>query len=134
TGSLYILLGGMIGLGLLRLVALAIYLRKEGLLACGPLRAQCLQSQLIYAMPFGLAAILEIMTSAAPQFFVSYFYDPANFAIYSVGCFTLPLVSLLFDSVADTSLVKITELEKARDLQVLIQVVSDSIRKLSLVF
>jgi len=133
TGSLYILLGGMIGLGLLRLAALAFYLRKEGLLVVGPLRGQYLQSQLTFAMPFGLAAILEMLASAVPQFFVSHFYDPATFAIFSVGCFTLPLVPLLFDSVADTALVKITELEKARDMKELVQVVSDSIRKLSLV-
>ncbi len=133
TGSMYILLGGMIGLGLLRLVALAFYLRKEGLLVFGPLRGQYLQSQLTYALPFGLAAIFEMLASAVPQFFVSHFFDPATFAIYSVGCFTLPLVPLLFDSVADTALVKITELEKARNMKELVQVVSDSIRKLSLV-
>jgi len=133
TKSLFVLLIGMIALAVLRIGALIIYLLKEKWLDFHSLSMDVIRGQLVYALPFGIATTFEIMASAVPQFFVSYKFDPATFAVFSVGCFTLPFVPLLFDAVADAALIRITELEQGGHYTELRHVVSDAIRKLSLV-
>ena len=131
TGSLYIVLLGLIGLGLLRLMALAYFLWTKWLPRLKLSHGLHLRSQLTYALPYGIGIIFEVMANAAPQFIVSYSFDPATFAIFSVGCFTLPLVPIVFESVSDATLIKITELVKTQSFKELVEVLSDSIRKLS---
>lgn len=133
TGSVSVLIGVAIMLYLFRIATLTVYLRKEGLFSFESIRTRSLYSQLVYAIPFGLAASLEILAISAPQFLVSYYYDPAAFAVYAVGCFTVPLVPLLFDSVSEVTLVEITGQVQAGALDHVTLVLSDSIRKLSLV-
>lgn len=133
TQSMLALLIAMMVLGFLRMAVLVLYLTKESLLTLGAFRGRYLYAQLAYAMPFGAAAIVAMLGSAAPQFYIASLYDPGRFAVFTVGCFTLPLVPLLFDSVSDVTLVKITQQQQAGALDQLIRVLSDSLRKLCLV-
>ncbi len=51
---------------------------------------QFFREQLIYALPFGFAALLWTLQTDIHNYFVSYRFGEANFAIYSYGCFELP--------------------------------------------
>lgn len=70
--------------------------------------------QLRYALPFGIAMILTTLATYLHQYYVSFVSTPADFAIYAVGCFQVPLVYLLYSAVADPALVRATEHYKAR--------------------
>ena len=133
TGQLISLIRAVTIVGFLRILIAGIYLRKQGLLAFRELRWSELVGQLSYAIPFGLAFCLETFAVAAPQFLVSAHYDPASFAIYSVGCFTLPIVPLLFDSVSEVTLVRITEAQSQGVFAHVADTIRESLRKLCLV-
>lgn len=67
------------------------------------------RTQLRYALPFGVAMILTTLATYLHQYFVSSVSSPAEFAIYAVGCFQVPMVYLLYAAVADPALVRATE-------------------------
>ena len=76
------LLLGAIAFAALRLAATLGYVARTVAPAEGPTRG-ALASQLAYAIPFGLAGVLEIAQATFHQYAVSYRFDAATFAIYA---------------------------------------------------
>jgi len=54
-----------------------------------------LRRQLAYALPFQLAVLVEMIALRLDQFAVSIWFDPATFAVYSVGILQVPLIDLV---------------------------------------
>ena len=57
------------------------------------------KAQLANALPFGIGGLAFATQADLHNYFVSHYFDPAQFAIYAVGCFQLPLLGMLFESV-----------------------------------
>lgn len=91
------------------------------------------KAQLSNALPFGIGSIAYIIQYDLHNYYVSHYFSPAEFAIYSVGCFQLPLLLVLFDSVDTVLLPEITRLEKDGAHQRIIQVWIGSMRMLAFV-
>ena len=127
-----LLLAGVVWSGC-RLLALLIFLCKQPLPVWITPSPGRLAGQFKYAIPFGMALIVRTLTDALPQFAVSYFYDPVVFAIYSVGYLQIPAVSIAADSIADITLLKLTELRNADSIDGCIEVLGGSVVKLCLV-
>ena len=68
-----------------------------------------LRAQLAYAMPFEMYVLLEIAQSNLHQYAVSLSFDPATFAVYSVGCLQVPLVDLLAGTSCNVMMVRMGE-------------------------
>lgn len=66
-------------------------------------------AQFRYAMALWLPAILNTLAMQAHQFIVGYSFTPAEYAIYSVACFQVPLVGVLTTSIIEVMLVRVTE-------------------------
>jgi hypothetical protein len=47
-----------------------------------------MRRQLGYGLPFGFSALLYIVLTDLHNYFVSYRFGPAQFALYSIGCFS----------------------------------------------
>jgi O-antigen/teichoic acid export membrane protein len=62
-----------------------------------------------YAMPFALYVLVEILQSTFHQYAVSWSFDAATFAIYSVGCFQVPFVDFLATPASSVMMVRMTE-------------------------
>jgi O-antigen/teichoic acid export membrane protein len=78
--------------------------------------AMLLRRQLAYAIPFYLSGLVELVQSNLHQYVVAYRFDAATFAIYSVGCLQIPLVELVFASMATVMMVRMGEaLRDGRD-------------------
>ena len=73
------------------------------------------REQLFYALPFGLAGLLWTLQTDIHNYFVGYRFSDAEFAIYAVGCFELPLIGMLADSVASVMIPRMSELESSGD-------------------
>ena len=131
--SIFALAVGMVVFACMRIVALLLYLKREGLLGMREISPGPLRDQLGYALPFWLAALAEMAAAVLPQLYVSALYGPAVFAVFAVGCATVPFVPILFESVSDVALVRITEHARAGEMDAVASVLSDSIRKLALV-
>ena len=115
-----------------RLAALLVYLRSLGMSWSLPTRHRLFE-QFRYAVPFGFALIVWTLATNLHQYVVSYLYDPALFAIYSVGCLQVPLLAIVFESVSDVTLVRVTELRQAGLLQEAAGLVGSASTKLALV-
>lgn len=96
---------------LVRLVA-TVWLLLRG--SEGPLwSTAALKEQAHYALPFGASVLLARPTSYAHQYAVSAAVGPSLFGLYSVGCFQLPVVDLLYTPTTEVLMVQLGELERA---------------------
>ena len=131
--SLEGMLLGAVAFGVVRLVAALGYLRRE---FGGSLRpdAAALASQLAYALPFAAAVVVEMVQGTFHQYAVSYAFDPAAFAVYSVGCLSIPVVDFVAGPVGNVMMVRMGEaLREGRHEQV-VALWHDTTRKLALLF
>lgn len=130
-GDVVAILYGLICVCLCRLLALLLYLMKQYKLKVMLLDRDELVSQMSYALPFGAAVIISGFVANVHQFIVSNSVSVQQFAIFSIGCFQLPFLAILVDSVARTSLVRIAELRNAENSSNLIAgLISECCRKL----
>ncbi len=87
-----------------------------------------------YAIPFGLAAILWTFQTDVHNYFVGHRFSDAEFAIYAVGCFQLPLVSLFSESIGSVLIPRMSELQVAGDKKEMIRLTARSMQKLAFFF
>lgn len=77
--------------------------------------AQFFREQLFYALPYGLAGLLWTLQTDIHNYFVFYHFNAAGFAVYSTGCFELPLIAMLAESVGAVMIPRMSELEASAD-------------------
>jgi O-antigen/teichoic acid export membrane protein len=130
--SLLALLLGALAFAVVRLCTTALYLRREfaGAMAFAP---GLMKRHLAYALPFALAVGIETLQNNLHMYVVSYHFDAATFAIYSVGCLQIPLVDFMMTSTSSVMMVKMSEdLREGRN-QEAAELWLDTTRKLMLV-
>lgn len=132
TRSMLTVLVALLVWELSRLTALLIYLRGLGIPLVSRPRWDRVLGQLRYSIPFGLAVIVSATTDSLHQYVVSYLYDPATFAIYSVGYLQIPVVSIAFAAVSEVTLVRLTELCREGKVREAIRLIGDAVAKLCL--
>ena len=120
--------------GALQTVVLLVYLfmRFEGF--GRRFDPKLLRTQLSYALPLGLAGFLYSMQMDMHNYFVSNRFDAATFAIYAIGCFNLPLIHILSDSVGSVMIPRVAELEKRNERREIIVLISRMMRKLAVAY
>lgn len=67
--------------------------------------------QMAYSLPFGLSVLLYVGQTDIHNYFVSHSFSPAEFAIYSVGCFQLPLIAMLYESVGAVMIPRMSQMQ-----------------------
>jgi O-antigen/teichoic acid export membrane protein len=67
------------------------------------------RTQLAYALPFAMAVGIEVILISYHQYVVGGTFDPQTFAIYAMGCMTIPLVDLIMTSTTSVMMVKMAE-------------------------
>ena len=93
-----------------------------------------LRGQLAYALPFGAAMAISVPQHSLHQWVVSAQFDPAVFAIYTVGCFQFPIVDLLYTPTTEVLMVHVGELERAGRLAHSVALARDASARLAFVF
>lgn len=71
------------------------------------------REQLVYVLPFGLASLLYTSQTDIHNYFVGHKFSEADFAIYAIGCFELPLIGMLYESFGAVLIPRMSELEIA---------------------
>jgi O-antigen/teichoic acid export membrane protein len=64
-----------------------------------------MRNQLAYAAPFASAIVIEIVQMNFHQYVVSARFDPATFAVYSVGCLQIPFVEFVANPICNLMMV-----------------------------
>lgn len=90
--------------------------------------------QISYALPLGLAGLLYTLELDFHNYFVSNKFGPAIFAVYSVGCTQLPLVTILTESVASTMMLRASQLQQENKKREILELMGRVARKLSLMY
>lgn len=124
---------GAVVFALARFVATLVYVRREFGSDLQPERG-ALKEQAAYAIPFGIAGIIEVAQANYHLYAVSYAFDAATFAIYAVGCLQIPLADFLMTSTSNVMMVNMRERLLAGDHEGAIAVWLDGNRKLAMIF
>lgn len=132
-GGLKWLLLGAVAFAAIRFCGILSYLWMEFKGTLG-LDSDLFKQQLWYAVPFGTAALVEILQSSFHQYAVSYYFDAATFAVYAVGCLQIPLVEIMASSVANVMMVHMAEHTSGGQDQAAVAMWNETTRKLALVF
>ena len=127
------LLLGAVLFAALRLAAAFLVLKREFGAGLRTDRA-LLRDQLLYAMPFELYVLVEVLQSNLHQYAISMHFSPAMFAVYSVGCLQVPLVDLVAGSTCNVMMVRMAEDVRDGRNGAALGAWHDTIRKLALVF
>jgi O-antigen/teichoic acid export membrane protein len=93
-----------------------------------------LQRQLAYALPFGLAILIEILQGSLPQYVVAYLSSPATFAVFTIGCLSIPLVDFAASPTSDIMMVRMQENLAAGRTRAVLEIWHDTTWKLALLF
>ena len=132
-GELRWLLIGAVAVAGLRAAMTLFYFFREFGATFRPDRT-LLRSQLGYALPFGLAVMVEIVQVSLPQYVVSHNFDPATFAIFAVGCLQIPLVDFAASPTSDVMMVKMQESLGEGNKRAVLAIWHDTTWKLALLF
>ncbi|MBV9925939.1 MAG: oligosaccharide flippase family protein [Acidobacteria bacterium] len=93
-----------------------------------------MREQLSYALPFGAAGLLFIAQTDLHSYFVSHQFGPSAFAVYAIGCFDLPLIGILAESVTSVMIPRVSLLQKQGARREILLLTTRVIRKLAFVY
>lgn len=127
------LLLGAVGFAVVRCALALWYARQEFGSELRP-DFSLMRAQVAYALPFQLAAVVELVNWNLHQYAVAYHVDAASFAVYSVGCMQIPLVEFVISAVVNVMMVRMAEELRDGRREAAVAVWHDSTRKLSLLF
>ncbi|HEY3136218.1 MAG TPA: lipopolysaccharide biosynthesis protein [Blastocatellia bacterium] len=133
-GTVHAIVVAAVVQGALHCLIMFAYLHKRFGRFWGTFDWQLFKAQLANAIPFGIGAFAYGMQADLHNYFVSHYFDPSQFAIYAVGCFQLPLLGLLFESVVSVLIPEVARREQKADYSGIIELWATAIRKLALVF
>lgn len=134
-GSVRALLVAAIVQGALQMLVLQWYLRSRFGAYWRHHDFALLRRQLSYALPLGGAGILYYVFLDLHNYFVSHYFSAADFAVYSLGSFTLPLVGLIYTAVSAVLIPHISHLQtQAAQAREILTLQVRAMRKLALLY
>jgi O-antigen/teichoic acid export membrane protein len=93
-----------------------------------------MRAQLGYALPLGAAAMLAMAQLDLHSYFVARTFDAATFAIYAVGCFQLPFLYILNESIGAVMIPAVGRLQLENRQGEIVQLIARMMRKLAAVY
>jgi O-antigen/teichoic acid export membrane protein len=111
-GSLRAVLEAAALFGLLQSIAAFVYLQARFPSFPFAFRWETMAAQFSYALPLAAAGALWVIMTDLHAYWVSSHFGPAAFALYSVGCFELPLIPILAESLAGVVIPRWSELAR----------------------
>jgi O-antigen/teichoic acid export membrane protein len=92
-----------------------------------------LRAQLSYSLPLGITGLVWTFQSDLHNYFVSHRFGATAFAIYAIGCFQIPLIQLLTDSVGIVLIPQVAHLQKQGETEEIIGLTLRAVRKVAAV-
>lgn len=133
-GSLDAILIAAVIHSLMHIVFMVFYIRRRFGRFLGAIDWRLFKSQIGNALPFGVGGIASLVQIDMHIYFVSYYFDPATFAVYAVGCFQLPLLGMLVTSFTSAVNPELARHKEENDHPAIINLWMDVIRKLAYFF
>ena len=115
-GTVYALAWAALGVAALRVGILLTYLLARRETESVPIRWENWKKQIAYAVPFGVAIMFAQGLQRGHQFFIAGTATTAEFAIYAIGVFQIPVIGTLVSSVAEVVIVQAASAYQRHDL------------------
>lgn len=131
VADLHWLMSGAVAFALVKVIVTLLYLRRSRDLVLRVERQE-LRRHLGYALPFGLAGIIEVMQVNFHLYAVSWAFDAVTFAIYAVGCMQVPLLDILTSTTSSVMMVNMRQKVLQGDTAAVLAIWLDSVRKVAL--
>ena len=90
-----------------------------------------MRAQLAYALPHGAAALLYWFQVDLHRYFVAHQFDAETYAIYAIGCFELPMLGILNESVGSVLIPRMSELQRDGRRHDIVRLAAGAVRKLA---
>jgi O-antigen/teichoic acid export membrane protein len=90
-----------------------------------------MRAQLTYALPLAYAGLLWWLQGFVHHYFVSNRFGAAAYAVYAVGCFQLPIVGIMQESVGSVVIRRINELRRRNETQEMVRLATQTVRSLA---
>ena len=133
-GSVWALIYAALIQGTLQIAMLCLYLRSRFGDFWRNFSWSVMRMQLSYALPLGVAALLNRVHSDLHNYFVSYQFGATAYAIYAIGCFNFLLVDMLSEAAGSVMIPHISYLQSVGNEREIIEVTTRMIRKLAAIF
>jgi O-antigen/teichoic acid export membrane protein/GT2 family glycosyltransferase len=120
--------------GALQTLILLLYLKSRFGVFWRDFKWAMMRRQLAYALPLGVAAVIIGLQSDIDNYFVANRFGAASYAIYAIGCFQLPLIAIISDSMGSVMIPRVSYLQKFNRHREIIEVTARVMRELSLLY
>lgn len=134
AATVHALILAAIAQGVLQTFVLLLYLRLRFGKFWSHFDWPFMRAQIGYVSPFSLASILYHIESELHRYVVSRQFGPAAYAIYSIGCFQVPLVDLVGESVSSVTIPRVSHLQSLQRRDHIIGLLVGMIRKLAALY
>jgi O-antigen/teichoic acid export membrane protein len=119
---------------ILQTIVLIVYLNSRFPKFWKSFNLRFFREQLVYVLPFGLAGLLYTIQTDIHNYFVGYRFSETEYAIYAYGCFQLPLIGMLYESVSSVMIPRMSQLESEGRKRQMIATTVSAMHKLALVY
>ncbi|MFL6213168.1 MAG: glycosyltransferase [Blastocatellia bacterium] len=120
--------------GALQTFIMLVYLKSRFGVFWRSFKWAMLRKQLAYALPLGVAAVIIGVQSDIDNYFVANRFGAAAYAIYAIGCFQLPLIGIISDSIGSVMIPRVSYLQKFNRRHEIIEVTARVMRELSAIY
>jgi O-antigen/teichoic acid export membrane protein len=134
AGTIRALVFAALAQGILQVTALLTYLSRRFPGFWRELDFSFFRRQLAYSLPFGVAGLMYSLQTDLHNYFVSQRFGPTAYAIYSIGCFQLPLFGILADSVGSVMIPRVSLLQHQQRTREIVLLTARVMRKLAAVY
>ncbi len=134
AGSIESLIWAAAGQAILQTVVLLVYVNLRFPGFAGAFDFGLFREQFAYTLPFGLGGWFYTMQIDLHNYFVTSRFAAAEYAVYAVGCFELPLIGILAESVSAVLIPTVSRLQATGDKREIIETTARVARKLAVVY
>lgn len=92
-----------------------------------------MRAQIAYAMPLAYAGLLWWLQLNVHNYFVSHQFGAAAYAVYAVGCFQLPIMGIILESVGSVVIRRVNELRSRNETREILRLGAGTARTLAAV-
>ena len=129
TESIFCLMCGAVFFSICRFIVQSLYMKKKYSISLKQFDFKFLKNQLAYSAPIGFANIALVLQNTIHKYFISFFFDPVMFAVYSIGCFRIQFLFIISTSVNNVMIPAFSLHQKKGDNSSILRIWNNAIRK-----
>lgn len=131
--NIIVVLWAIAAAALLRYIAMLVYLRRKYGIGLQYRSPSIFAEQWKLAGPMSIQSGAHLLEAHIDKYLIIYFYSTSTYAMYSVGAFQIPVVEMLFYSIASVILPRLATYYHDNHMEQLLALWNEAIRKSAIV-